>query len=85
MPVGPEPIPAGVCSDPSGHYMGSSGFRLIPGNTCKGGKKKDEKTQKSCAQGAISPIFEEIVLIIIIAAPAEGEITHHVVCFTSSM
>lgn len=51
VPVGPEPIPAGVCKDPDGHYMGSSGFRRIPGNTCEGGKRKDEKVQKPCSSG----------------------------------
>ncbi|THH04806.1 hypothetical protein EW145_g5251 [Phellinidium pouzarii] len=33
VPAGPEPIPGDVCRDSSGTYMGSSGFRLIPGNT----------------------------------------------------
>lgn len=53
-PAGPEPIPAGVCTtgDPEQTYMGSSGWRKIPGNTCVGGIKKDEKTLKKCAQGA---------------------------------
>lgn len=52
-PVGPEPIPAGVCSNPDDSYMGSSGWRKIPGNTCEGGVKKDEKVKKSCSQGAV--------------------------------
>jgi hypothetical protein len=53
VPVGPEPIPAGVCKDKHDKYMGSSGFRLIPGNTCirESGKKKDEKIEKSCENG----------------------------------
>ncbi|KAJ3780213.1 vacuolar protein sorting/targeting protein 10 [Lentinula aff. detonsa] len=48
VPVGPEPIPAGVCTLPSQKYMGSSGWRKIPGNTCTGGRK-DEKVEKDCS------------------------------------
>ena len=55
MPQGPEPIPAGVCEDPSpGHmYLGSSGYRLIPGNTCdqSRGVKKDTPVSKDCSKG----------------------------------
>lgn len=54
IPVGPEPIEAGVCSNPEQTYMGSSGYRLIPGNTCDRarGLQKDEKIAKKCSQGA---------------------------------
>lgn len=52
MPVGPEPIPAGVCDGgPDKTYLGSSGYRKIPGNTCKDGIKKDAKVEKPCSQG----------------------------------
>ncbi|KAG6840198.1 vacuolar protein sorting/targeting protein PEP1 [Blastosporella zonata] len=61
VPVGPEPIPAGVClGDPNQTYEGSSGYRKIPGNTCRGGIEKDKKVQKKCSQ----------------AAPKEGDIIH---------
>jgi len=51
-PAGPEPIPAGVCTgNPDQTYQGSSGYRKIPGNTCTGGVKKDEKVDKKCSQG----------------------------------
>ncbi|KAI0041822.1 Oligoxyloglucan reducing end-specific cellobiohydrolase [Auriscalpium vulgare] len=62
IPVGPEPIPAGVCVDPTQTYRGSSGYRIIPGNTCDRdkGKKKDEKVEKKCSQ----------------AQPAEGNVIH---------
>ncbi|PCH36493.1 Oligoxyloglucan reducing end-specific cellobiohydrolase [Wolfiporia cocos MD-104 SS10] len=64
VPAGPEPIPAGVCpaDDPNATYMGSSGYRLIPGNTCDkvSGLKKDEPIEKPCSN----------------AQPAEGEIIH---------
>jgi hypothetical protein len=53
VPVGPEPIPAGVCTNPDQTYKGSSGYRIIPGNTCDRNKgvKKDEPTVKKCSQG----------------------------------
>ena len=51
--VGPEPVPAGVCNsdDPNQVYQGSSGWRKVPGNTCVGGVKKDEKVAKKCSMG----------------------------------
>ena len=52
VPVGPEPIEAGVCTDPDQTYKGSSGFRKVPGNTCQGGVRKDDKVDKKCSQGA---------------------------------
>uniref|UniRef100_A0A0W0FD49 VPS10 domain-containing protein n=1 Tax=Moniliophthora roreri TaxID=221103 RepID=A0A0W0FD49_MONRR len=60
--LGPEPIPAGICLDSNSKYMGSSGWRRIPGDTCVGGSKadKDKKIEKDCTQ----------------AQPAEGEIRH---------
>jgi hypothetical protein len=55
IPVGPEPIPAGVCTGGPGQtYRGSSGYRLIPGNTCQGGLKMDEPVEKPCSQGIAS-------------------------------
>ncbi|KAF8894237.1 vacuolar protein sorting/targeting protein 10 [Gymnopilus junonius] len=70
-PVGPEPIPAGVCAgeDPDKTYMGSSGYRKIPGNTCVGGVEKDEKVEKKCSM----------------AQPAEGEIIHQSFQFKSQI
>jgi hypothetical protein len=53
-PIGPEPIPAGVCNGTPGQtYMGSSGYRRIPGDTCDRalGLKKDEPKAKPCSQG----------------------------------
>lgn len=60
-PAGPEPIPAGVCSDPDQTYTGSSGWRKIPGNNCEGGLKKDEKVQKKCSQGTSSLVSASII------------------------
>jgi hypothetical protein len=64
LPLGPEPISADVCKPDSGDdtYLGSSGYRLIPGNTCDRtkGVKKDEWVKKPCSQ----------------AEAPEGEIQH---------
>ena len=54
IPIGPEPIPAGVCNGTPGQtYLGSSGYRRIPGDTCDrdSGLKKDERKAKPCSQG----------------------------------
>ncbi|KAH9989911.1 Oligoxyloglucan reducing end-specific cellobiohydrolase [Russula compacta] len=62
VPVGPEPIPAGVCKNPDQTYQGSPGYRLIPGNTCdrSSGVDKDKLVEKKCSQ----------------AQPAEGSVIH---------
>ncbi|KAI0351364.1 Oligoxyloglucan reducing end-specific cellobiohydrolase [Trametes cingulata] len=69
VPVGPEPIPADVCQDPSDEYYGSSGYRRIPGNTCDRdrGVKKDERVKKPCSN----------------AQPVEGQIIHQTFEFPS--
>ncbi|KAG7098099.1 hypothetical protein E1B28_000073 [Marasmius oreades] len=58
--AGPEPIPDGVCANPNDNYMGSSGYRKIPGNTCKGGENKEGQIERDCRQ----------------AKPPEGVIVH---------
>ncbi|GAA5980381.1 hypothetical protein JCM11641_001783 [Rhodosporidiobolus odoratus] len=57
VPVGPESIPAGQCKREGDKFLGSSGFRLIPGNTCdvKRGIKKDEQIMKPCHAGVDTP------------------------------
>jgi Sortilin, neurotensin receptor 3, C-terminal len=68
VPVGPEPIPAGVCTgNPDQLYEGSSGFRKVPGNTCVGGVKLDEKVKKKCSQGMFLPFssWVDIVLMML--------------------
>jgi hypothetical protein len=59
VPTGPEPVPAGTCpgTKENEKYEGSSGWRKIPGNTCVGGVKKDEKVLKSCEEGGRKSIF----------------------------
>jgi hypothetical protein len=69
IPAGPEPIPADVCksTSPGEKYQGSSGYRLIPGNTCNRDKgvKKDEKVEKDCSE----------------AQKPAGEVSHQTVFF----
>ncbi|OAQ91967.1 vacuolar protein sorting/targeting protein 10 [Purpureocillium lilacinum] len=57
--AGPIPIPDGACKDnPDGTFKGSSGWRLIPGNTCKrpSGKQKDDKVERKCSEGGSKPV-----------------------------
>lgn len=53
--AGPEPIGPGICKgeSPNEKYLGSSGYRLIPGNTCTkdGGLVLDNPLEKDCSQG----------------------------------
>jgi hypothetical protein len=85
IPIGPEPIPAGVCppDHPEATYMGSSGYRLIPGNTCDKDKgiRKDDAIEKKCSQGLLLfSIFRVNDLSACNAAqPPEGEVTHQTV------
>ncbi|KAJ6558840.1 vacuolar protein sorting/targeting protein 10 [Mycena vulgaris] len=46
-PIGPESIPVGACRAPWHTFMGSSGYRKVPGNVCTGGTK-DQKIAKPC-------------------------------------
>lgn len=55
IPAGPERIPSTLCTTgrKDEKYMGSSGYRLIAGNSCEPGqgKKKDDPVEKLCSQG----------------------------------
>ncbi|GAA5905768.1 hypothetical protein JCM6882_000453 [Rhodosporidiobolus microsporus] len=57
VPVGPEPVPAGQCRTSSDKFLGSSGYRLIPGNTCdaRRGIEKDKQVMKPCHAGQATP------------------------------
>jgi photosystem II stability/assembly factor-like uncharacterized protein len=45
-------IPEGACEGDKKKFMGSSGYRLIPGNTCtkEKGNKKDEPIERNCEE-----------------------------------
>ncbi|KAG1747763.1 uncharacterized protein EDB91DRAFT_1245255 [Suillus paluster] len=71
VPSGPEHIPSTQCAQGTANekYMGSSGYRKIPGNKCEGGKRLDEPESKDCSQ----------------AEPAEGAIVQQIHPFTSDI
>ncbi len=50
VPAGLEPVPPGECEKDGDTFLGSSGYRKIPGNTCitKSGSAKDDRVRKSC-------------------------------------
>ncbi|OTB01508.1 hypothetical protein M426DRAFT_14393 [Hypoxylon sp. CI-4A] len=52
-PAGPIPAPEGSCEtdNPDETFMGSSGWRLIPGNECErtGGDQKDKQKEWKCS------------------------------------
>lgn len=49
--IGPEIIPKGECKHEDDEFEGSSGYRLIPGNTCNtdNGIQKDKPVKKKCS------------------------------------
>ncbi|CDZ97982.1 Sortilin and related receptors [Phaffia rhodozyma] len=70
--AGPEPVPAGTCTKADIRtYEGSSGYRLIPGNTCDRSKgiAKDKKVIKDCSQ----------------SRPADGQVSHQIHDFGSKV
>ncbi|KAL1960691.1 hypothetical protein VTO42DRAFT_6521 [Malbranchea cinnamomea] len=62
VPAGKISVPEGQCKNPDDEYLGSSGFRLIPGNDCirDGGVELDKEIMRPCNDTK---------------APASGEIT----------
>ncbi|KIR51702.1 signal sequence binding protein [Cryptococcus gattii Ru294] len=69
--VGPETVPAGTCSKEGDKYLGSSGYRKIPGNTCenRSGQAKDSPILKDCS----------------LARPESGKPSHVIHEFTSDI
>lgn len=65
--VGPIARPDDVCKKAEDTFKGSSGWRLIPGNTCKRGKgdQKDDPVERQCSD-AVSPP----------SAPGSGEVSY---------
>ncbi|KAJ9111054.1 hypothetical protein QFC19_001252 [Naganishia cerealis] len=66
---GLESVPLGQCTRPGQTFMGSSGYRKIPGDTCKGGLEKDAPVEKDCS----------------LARPADGQASHVVHSFDSTI
>ena len=64
MPAAVMSPPEGKCKNPDDKFMGSSGFRLIPGNNCdrkaKGAVELDKEVERSCADAIKPPVSGEI-------------------------
>lgn len=54
--IGPLVVPEGACKEGEESFKGSSGWRLIPGNTCKrpDGARKDDLVDRKCKDGGES-------------------------------
>jgi hypothetical protein len=54
--VGKLTVPPTACTKPGDKFVASSGYRLIPGNSCdrKAGIKKDEVVERPCSEGEIT-------------------------------
>ena len=64
IPAGILPVPQDQCDNPEAKYMGSSGFRLIPGNGCdreaKGAVALDKEVERSCNETIKPPASGQI-------------------------
>ncbi|KAJ1922351.1 vacuolar protein sorting/targeting protein PEP1 [Mycoemilia scoparia] len=71
--AGQEIVPSGSCLNEGDHFMGSSGYRLIPGDTCdyEKGMQLDKPTRKPCPK-----VFEP---------PSGGLVTHQSTTFRSEI
>ncbi|KAF4984836.1 hypothetical protein FZEAL_64 [Fusarium zealandicum] len=72
--AGSIPIPEGACKGGKDEtFKGSSGWRLIPGNTCKrkSGAQKDDAVERKCSEGGGSGGGGSSP-----GVPASGEISH---------
>ena len=49
-PVAPIKSKDSECKDSDDKFMGPSGFRLIPGNKCKGGFNKAKEIERACSE-----------------------------------
>ena len=61
-PHGPLKAPDDACKDGKETFQGSSGYRLIPGNTCekRDGVVKDEPVERKCDQTKTPPASGEV-------------------------
>ncbi|KAK3675521.1 vacuolar protein sorting/targeting protein PEP1 [Recurvomyces mirabilis] len=55
-------IPSGECKEGKGKYMGTSGYKLIPGDTCvrKGGVTLDDPVERDCKDDGTPPASGKI-------------------------
>jgi hypothetical protein len=55
VPSGSLQLPKDACKNGDKTYKGSSGWRKIPGNQCKGGSKRDEEIERKCDAADLPP------------------------------
>ncbi|KAI5302445.1 vacuolar protein sorting/targeting protein PEP1, partial [Ascosphaera atra] len=62
IPAASLKVPSGQCKKDDDKYMGPSGYRLIPGNTCdrKGGRELDKEVERSCKETTGRPSNTDI-------------------------
>ena len=63
-------VPEDQCKSAQGTFMGSSGYRLIPGNACKGGVNLAEEIERQCTDT--------------VKKPATGDISSEITSFSAS-
>ncbi|KAJ4296183.1 vacuolar protein sorting/targeting protein PEP1 [Kalmusia sp. IMI 367209] len=59
-PAGSLKLPEGACQGDNKKYKGSSGWRKIPGNQCKGTTDKDKEVERDCDEGVTPPASGKI-------------------------
>lgn len=57
---GPVAPPAGACEEGEKTFKGTSGYRLIPGNTCKGGVDLAKEVERDCEETSTPPASGQI-------------------------
>lgn len=62
IPVRPLAVPEDACKDPQDTFMGSSGWRKIPGNECKGGENLAKEIERPCSETTKKPPSGEIAV-----------------------
>lgn len=55
------PVPEGVCKNAGDTFLGSSGWRKIPGNACKGGVDLAKEIERPCADTISPPASGKVI------------------------
>ena len=58
--AGPLKAPEGECENPGNTFVGSSGFRKIPGNACEGGENLEKDVERPCKDSVKRPASGKI-------------------------
>ncbi|KAK5941466.1 vacuolar protein sorting/targeting protein PEP1 [Knufia obscura] len=61
IPVKPLSVPEDACNDPSDTFLGTSGWRKIPGNECKGGENLAKEIERPCTDTLKRPPSGKVV------------------------